>query len=86
MIVLLGFWAAAPWGAEPPIDKSDLDVTFISQTPRYPALHGKVEYIDHNKPLLTKTEYEKTEQFFPREGGKVTFTAHFLNKGRPLDG
>lgn len=71
---------------KPPIDKPDLDVTFISQTPRYPSIHGKVEYIDHSKPVLTKPEYADIKKFFPENGEKITFTANFMNKGAELSG
>jgi len=72
--------------ATPPIDKPDMDVTFISQTPRYPSIHGKVDYLDHSKPFLTKPEYADIKKFFPEKGEKITFTAHFMNKGAQIDG
>lgn len=98
-IVLCGLWLAsggvatgqvaqppAEPAAGPPTDRVDLDVTFISRTPRYPSLHGKVGYVDLHEPFLKDPNDAKVEQFFPEAGERVTFTAHFMNKGKPHRG
>jgi hypothetical protein len=71
--------------AGPPIDKPDLDVVCISRTPRYPSLHGEVNYVDLNKPYL-RPEAEQLKKFFPEKGETVTFTAKFTNKGTRIEG
>ena len=86
-LLLVGF-SLLSWGAvaaKPPIEQPDLDVICISRTPRYASLHGKVGYVDLNKPYL-RPGAEGLETFFPKAGETVTFTAKFTNKGTPLKG
>ena len=71
----------------PKIDKPDLDVTYISRSPRYPSLHGALDYVDLNTPFLKDPGKDgKIDKFFPGEGDKLTFTAHFTNKGTEIEG
>jgi hypothetical protein len=73
--------------AEPKIDRPDLDVVFISRMPRYPSLHARVTYNDLNKPRLIDPQKDgNIAKFFPTAGEKVTFTAHFTNKGPRIAG
>ena len=85
LFLLLAFSAFC--AEAPPIDKADLDVIYISREPRYLLLHGKVKYVDMNKPILSDPEkYGRIEKFFPTIGEKVTFTAHFTKKGKHIEG
>src|SRR5581483_1738601 len=53
----------------------DLDITYISRTPRYP--HYRVDY-PNGLPTATGNPNEKQ---WPDVGETVTYTAHIINKG-----
>ncbi|MDZ7270605.1 MAG: hypothetical protein ONB17_03220 [candidate division KSB1 bacterium] len=70
--------------ADQPADLPDLDVTFISRTPRYPRLvvsyHRRADgLVGDVHPYLTPEEEAKKR--WPAPGDTVTFTAHVKNHG-----
>ncbi len=69
---------------EKPLNIADLNVTFISRTPRYERLrvsyHKRTDaMVGDVKPYLS--EKEKQKKRWPDEGEAVTFTAHVKNHG-----
>jgi hypothetical protein len=67
-----------------PVGLADLDVTFISRTPRYERL--RVSYHQRKDGLVGDvnpylTSDEKRKKRWPEDGENVTFTAHVKNHG-----
>lgn len=84
LLLLLSQLLSAAEKTEKPTGLPDLDVTFISRTPRYERLrvsyHKRADgLIGDVKPYLTEEEQQKKR--WPAEGEIVTFTAHVKNHG-----
>lgn len=77
---------AAPtgWGPAAPPDGVDLDVTFISRTPKYKSYCVEYLWGAPGEPgIPTLCPGTEDEQRWPAAGEVVTFTAHIANKGQP---
>lgn len=75
---------AAPVGGGPPAppDGIDLDVTFISRTPKYKSYCVAYSWDSPGQPgIPTLCPGTEDEQRWPAPGEVVTFTAHIANKG-----
>jgi len=65
----------------------DLDVAYISRTPRYDRYHVSYQYgIDPNDYWAGKPYLSSTEQKWPNPGQTVTFTAVIKNPGNAATG
>lgn len=80
LTIVFSWLTLAPAGPGP----VDLDVTYIERTPRYPSLHGKVDYPE-GIPVLTAAG-ASIRKFAPDVGEVVTFAAHVVNKGTQPSG
>ncbi len=61
---------------------TDLDVTYISRSPRY--WRYDIQYTGQGIPY--ESTLTKSKQKWPAEGEQVTFTAHVTNKGNAASG
>ncbi len=74
--------APAGWRPAAPPDGVDLDVTFISRTPKYKSYCVTYSWDPPGQPgIPTLCPGTEGEQRWPAPGEVVTFTAHIANKG-----
>lgn len=74
--------APAGWRPAAPPEGVDLDVTFISRTPKYKSYCVTYSWDPPGQPgIPTLCPGTEGEQRWPAAGEVVTFTAHVVNKG-----